>query len=93
MSQLTDHWLLDPVFPAPAGLPRLDEETEELARLEEAPGATSRYPSGTYRLALRVDDTEATAAQDEDASAERCRKSSSDAPTVRPGSLHALKTA
>jgi hypothetical protein len=90
MYQLTDHWLLDPVFPAPAGLPRLDEETEELARLEEAPGSTSRYPSGTYRLAVRVDHTEAT---DEDASADRCRKSSSDAPTVRPGSLHALKTA
>jgi hypothetical protein len=90
MAYHSDLWLLDPVFPAPAALPRLDEETEELARLEEAPSEVSRYPSGTWRLAVRVDDARA---HDDHASDERGRKSPSDAPTVRPGSLHALKTA
>ena len=88
MAQHPDHWLLDPVFPAHAPLPRLDDETEQLARLEALPSPASRHPSGTFRRALRVDD-----ARDDDTSDERSRKSPSDAPTVRPGSLHALKTA
>lgn len=90
MAQHNDNWLLDPVFPAPSALPRLDAESDELESLEPQPSSTTQYPSGTWRLGVRVDEDSHAA---EDVHDERARRSSSDAPTVRPGSLHALKTA
>jgi hypothetical protein len=89
MPQHSDNWLLDPVFPAPAALPRLDDATEELARLDVEPNSEVHHPSGTWRVALGSDERALVAHATDDA---RERRSSADAPTVRPGSLHALKT-
>jgi hypothetical protein len=87
MADPRSHWLLDPTFPAPPALPRLDHETSAVAALEPP---RVQYPSGTWRVGTNA---EADAAlEDEDSSdSQRFAKSDSEAPTVRPGALLALK--
>ena len=87
MAHPTSHWLLEPTFPAPPALPRLDHETNAVASVE---GPRAQYPSGTWRVGTHA---EADAAlEDEDTTdSQRFAKSDSEAPTVRPGALLALK--
>ena len=87
MAQPTTDWLLEPTFPAPPGLPRLDRETSAVQR-SDLP--RPQYPSGTWRVGTHA---EADAAlEDEDTTdSQRFAKSDSEAPTVRPGALRALK--
>jgi hypothetical protein len=86
MAYPTIDWLLEPNFPAPPGLPRLDRETSAVPTMD-APRA--QYPSGTWRLGAHA---EADAPlDDEDTDGQRFAKSDSEAPTVRPGALRALK--
>jgi len=86
MAHPTTDWLLDPTFPAPPGLPRLDRETSAMPALD-APRV--QYPSGTWRVGTHA---EAEAAlDDEDADSQRFARSDSEAPTVRPGALLARK--
>ncbi|MEO6602962.1 MAG: hypothetical protein ABIQ16_23960 [Polyangiaceae bacterium] len=70
-------------------MPRLDRDLYELAEMDEpAPSGvalTAQYPSGTWAVDTR---TEVDAAE---VDAERFATSNPEAPTVRPGSLHALK--
>jgi|1185.fasta_scaffold979421_2 hypothetical protein len=88
MAHSTSTWLLNPTFPAAAALPRLDRELFELAELDEPTPSSgplsALYPSGTW---LVGECTELEAADDEHA--ERFATSDPEAPTVRPGSLHA----
>jgi len=78
-------WLLDPTFPAPPALPRLDRETSAVPNLD---GPRPQYPSGTWRVGTHA---EADAMLDEeDTDSQRFAKSDSEAPTVRPGALRAL---
>jgi len=86
MAYPTTDWLLDPTFPAPPGLPRLDRETSAAPTLE---GARGPYPSGTWRLGSHAQADPSL--EDEDADSQRFAKSDSEAPTVRPGALLALK--
>ncbi|HYQ43900.1 MAG TPA: hypothetical protein VER11_18090 [Polyangiaceae bacterium] len=82
---ITD-WLLEPTFPAPPALPRLDRETSAVPSLD-AP--RTPYPSGTWRVGTHA---EADAAlEDDDIDSQRFARSDSEAPTVRPGALRALK--
>ena len=87
MAYPTTDWLLEPTFPAPPGLPRLDRETSVVPSLD-VPRA--QYPSGTWIVGTHA---EADAALgDEDATdSQRFAKSDSEAPTVRPGALRTLK--
>ena len=80
-------WLLDPTFPAPPALPRLDRET---SAVPTSYGPRPQYPSGTWRVGTHA---EADAAlEDEDSTySQRFAKSDSEAPTVRPGALLQLK--
>jgi len=79
-------WLLDPTFPAPPALPRLDRETSAVPTVY---GPRPQYPSGTWRVGTHA---EADALlDDEDSDSQRFAKSDSEAPTVRPGALLALK--
>jgi hypothetical protein len=86
MAHPTTNWLLEPTFPAAAALPRLDRELYELAEMDEpAPSSASpfaQYPSGTWLVGERAE-------LDAQSDAERFATSGPDAPTVRPGSLHA----
>ena len=87
MAHPTLNWLLEPTFPAAAALPRLDRELYELAEMDEptpSSPAPTQYPSGTWRVGARAE----LDAED----AERFATSDPEAPTVRPGSLHACKT-
>jgi hypothetical protein len=83
MSKPTRNWLLDPIFPAPPSLPHLDLETRAFASFGDPEDTSS---SGTWAVGARVDQ-----AQDEDEDEPRFAKSDTEAPTVRPGSLHAAK--
>jgi cytochrome P450 len=86
MAYPTIEWLLEPTFPAPPGLPRLDREISAVPTLD-APRV--QYPSGTWRVGTHA---EADAAlDDEDTDSQRFAKSDSEAPTVRPGALLAVK--
>ena len=86
MAHPRTHWLLEPTFPAPPGLPRLDLETCAGPALG---GPRPQYPSGTWRVGTNA---EAEAAlEEEDSDSQRFAKSDSEAPTVRPGALRALK--
>jgi hypothetical protein len=90
MAHPSSNWLLEPTFPAAAPLPRLDRELYELAEMDEPAlsgvAPTAQYPSGTWLVGTRA---ELDAA---DADTERFATSDPEAPTVRPGSLHARKT-
>jgi hypothetical protein len=81
MTKPTRNWLLDPVFPTAPPMPYLDAKTRELAGMDEPGDATA---SGTWLVGSHV-------AQDEDDSEARFATADSEAPTVRPGSLHAAK--
>ena len=86
MAHPTTDWLLEPTFPAPPGLPRLDRETSAVPTVY---GPRPQYPSGTWRVGTHA---EADALlDDEDSDSQRFAKSDSEAPTVRPGALLALK--
>jgi hypothetical protein len=86
MADPRTHWLLEPTFPAPPALPRLDLETSAGAALA---GPRPPYPSGTWRRGTHA---EADALlEEEDTDSQRFAKSDSEAPTVRPGALRALK--
>jgi hypothetical protein len=86
MAHPRTHWLIEPTFPAPPPLPRLDLETCAGAALI---GPRAQYPSGTWRLGTNA---EADALlEEEDTDSQRFAKSDSEAPTVRPGALRALK--
>ena len=89
MAHPTTNWLLDPTFPAPPALPRLDRETSAVPSLS-LDGPRAQYPSGTWRVGTHA---EADAALEEEDSidSQRFAKSDSEAPTVRPGALRALK--
>ncbi len=86
MAHPTTDWLLDPTFPAPPALPRLDRETNAAPALDAPRGP---YPSGTWLVGTRADEDALLAEQDTDS--QRFAKSDSEAPTVRPGALRALK--
>jgi hypothetical protein len=88
MADPRTHWLLDPIFPAPPALPRLDRETRAIPSLGTP---RAQYPSGTWRVGTHG---EADALLDDEFRAEdsqRFARSDSEAPTVRPGALRALK--
>ncbi len=79
MTKPTRSFLLDPVFPAPANVPRLSGEMRALAELGEHRGGRA---SGTWRLGTH------SAEEDDEP---RFATSDTEAPTVRPGSLHAAQ--
>jgi len=86
MANPRTHWLLDPTFPAPPALPRLDRETRAVPDVD---GPRPQFPSGTWRVGTHA---EADALlEEEDCDSQRFAKSDSEAPTVRPGALLALK--
>jgi len=87
MAHPTTDWLVEPTFPAPPALPRLDRETSAVPALE-APRA--QYPSGTWLVGTHGEADTSLDAQDATDS-QRFAKSDSEAPTVRPGALRALK--
>jgi hypothetical protein len=79
MSKPTRTWLLDPTFPHSPAVPHLDLETRELAGMignDSDPRA-----SGTWLVANHPEDDEP-----------RFARSDTEAPTVRPGSIHAEKS-
>ncbi len=78
MTKPTRSFLLDPVFPAAASMPRLSNELRELAEIGDGACDTS----GTWFLGTHP-------AADEDEP--RFATSDTEAPTVRPGSLHAAR--
>ena len=86
MAYPTRNWLLEPIIPAPPALPRLDYETQALAGMEQS---TNQYPSGTWLLGSRSKDS--SELEDEEVDSQRFATSDSEAPTVRPGALSALK--
>jgi len=88
MSHPRTDWLLDPTFPAPPALPRLDRETSAVAALDDGPRA--QYPSGTWRVGTHTD-LNAALEEEDSVDSQRFAKSDSEAPTVRPGALRALR--
>ena len=84
MAHPTKTWLLKPIIPSPPALPRLDRELHAHTGMTESsqPLAESAamYPSGTWRVGTRVEET-----------GERFATSDSEAPTVRPGALQRSK--
>ncbi|MEI9938392.1 MAG: hypothetical protein WDO69_14315 [Pseudomonadota bacterium] len=87
MAHPTTDWLLEPTFPAPPALPRLDRETSAVP----APyGPRTQYPSGTWLVGTHGE-TEASVEDEDSTDGQRFAKSDSEAPTVRPGALRALK--
>jgi len=90
MAHPNQHWLLEPTFPGPPSVPDLARELYELAGMDapaDSVQPVAHYPSGTWRLGAREDaDTEYEPSDD------RFTTSDPEAPTVRPGSLHAFKT-
>ncbi|HET7540310.1 MAG TPA: hypothetical protein VFK05_10585 [Polyangiaceae bacterium] len=87
MAHPTTDWLLEPTFPAPPALPRLDRETSAVPA-PEAPRA--QYPSGTWLVGSHAD-AGASLDEQDTTDSQRFAKSDSEAPTVRPGALRALK--
>ncbi|HKO53225.1 MAG TPA: hypothetical protein VJV79_36195 [Polyangiaceae bacterium] len=81
-------WLLDPTFPAPPALPRLDRETSALPTLY---GPRPQYPSGTWRVGTHAEADALLEDEEVDTDSQRFAKSDSEAPTVRPGALLQLK--
>lgn len=89
MAHPTTDWLLEPTFPAPPSLPRLDREASAVASMEmDAPRA--QYPSGTWRVGTHAE-ADAALEEEDPIDSQRFAKSDSEAPTVRPGALRALK--
>ena len=88
MADPTRNWLLDPTFPAPPALPRLDRETSALPELD---GPRPQYPSGTWRRGSHADADASFDDEEEDTDSQRFARSDSEAPTVRPGALLVLK--
>jgi len=87
MAHPTTDWLLEPTFPAPPGLPRLDRETSAAAALDTP---RAQYPSGTWRVGTHAE-ADAALSDEDSTDSQRFAKSDSEAPTVRPGALLALK--
>jgi hypothetical protein len=87
MAHPTTDWLLEPTFPAPPGLPRLDRETNAV-QSSELPRA--QYPSGTWRVGTHAE-ADALLEDEDTTDSQRFAKADSEAPTVRPGALRALK--
>jgi len=87
MAYPTTEWLLEPTFPAPPGLPRLDRETSAV-QSSDAPRA--QYPSGTWRVGTQAE-ADAVLEDEGESDSQRFAKSDSEAPTVRPGALRASK--
>ncbi len=90
MAHPNQDWLLEPIIPAPPAVPNLARELYELAGMADPPQSArpvAHYPSGTWRLGARAELEEPDEANDD-----RFATSDPEAPTVRPGSLHALKT-
>ncbi len=83
----TTKWLLEPTFPAPPALPRLDRETSALPALD---GPRPQHPSGTWRRGSHAE-ANASLEDEQDSDSQRFAKSDSEAPTVRPGALLELK--
>ena len=83
MTKPTRNWLLAPVFPMTPAVPHLSAEMRALAEMGEPGDSTG---SGAWRVAARVE-------CEEEEDAPRFGTSDTDAPTVRPGSLHAAKGA
>src|SRR4051794_31361418 len=90
MAHPTTDWLLEPTFPAPPGLPRLDRETSGAVPALSLAGPRPQYASGTWRLGSHAE-ADASLEDDDAADSQRFAKSDSEAPTVRPGALLALK--
>jgi len=88
MADPTTHWLLEPTFPPPPALPRLDRETSAVPALDEP---RPQYPSGTWHVGTHGD-VDASGQDEDSTDSQRFAKSDSEAPTVRPGALLALKT-
>jgi len=88
MAYPTTDWLLEPTFPAPPGLPRLDREPSAASLSPPAP--RPQYASGTWRLGSHAE-ADASLEDDDATDSQRFAKSDSEAPTVRPGALLALK--
>jgi len=87
MAHPSTDWLLEPTIPGPPALPRLDRETCAANSLERH---TTQYPSGTWRLGAHGE-VEAAPEDEDFTDSQRFAKSDSEAPTVRPGALRALK--
>jgi hypothetical protein len=68
-------------------LPRLDRETSAVADLD---GPRAQYPSGTWRVGTHAE-ADALLGDEDSTDSQRFAKSDSEAPTVRPGALLALK--
>lgn len=86
MAHPTTTWLLDPVIPGPAALPRLERELYEPAEVIAPPDAVepaAQYPSGTWLVGTR--------AEPKEQGGDRFATSDAEAPTVRPGSLHSSR--
>lgn len=86
MADPRTHWLVEPIFPAPPGLPRLDLETSAMPAVA---GPRAQYPSGTWRVGTHADGQPLL--EDEDVDSGRFAKSDSEAPTVRPGALRTFR--
>lgn len=95
MAHPSSTWLLEPTLPAPPTLPRFDCELYALAGLAAPypdlvePGTP--HESGTWRVGEREQDQ---IDQDHEEADDDARFATSDreAPTVRPGALHATKS-
>ena len=90
MAHPTTDWLLEPTFPAPPGLPRLDREPSAVPTLATLAAPRPQYASGTWRLGTHGE-ADASLEDDDASDSQRFAKSDSEAPTVRPGALLALK--
>ncbi len=87
MAHPNQDWLLDPTIPGPPAVPDLARELYELAGMadrNESAEPSTQYPSGTWRVGVRAE-------LEEQGDEDRFATSDPEAPTVRPGSLHALK--
>jgi hypothetical protein len=85
MAHPTTNWLLEPTFPAPPGLPRLDRETSAVPSMDPP---RAQYPSGTWRVGTHAE-ADAALEDEHTSDSQRFAKSDSEAPTVRPGALRA----
>jgi hypothetical protein len=87
MAYPNSDWLLDPTIPAPPALPCLDREISALATISEP---RPQYSSGTWRVGAHGE-ADASLPDEDSTDSQRFAKSDSEAPTVRPGALLALR--
>lgn len=92
MTSPNSKWLLDPVIPAAPAVPRLARDSYEQTgasaeRVERTDQYPSQYPSGTWLLGARAERERVR----EETLGARFATSDSEAPTIRPGSLHVAK--